>query len=50
MRNIKKTFSKDLNMRDHEDIKEHDQNNLIELIHHISAHDEQLMKKHKIEQ
>jgi len=28
-RNIKKTFSKDLNMRDHEDIEKCDQNNLV---------------------
>jgi len=50
MRNMKKTFLKDLNMRDHEDIERHDQNDLIELIHHISACDEQSMKKCKIEQ
>jgi hypothetical protein len=47
---MKKTFLKNLNMRDHENIEKCNQNNLIELIHHISAHDEQLMKKRKIKQ
>jgi len=47
---MKKTFSKDLNMHDYEDIKKRDQNDLIKSIHHISAHDEQSMKKRKIEQ
>jgi len=37
---MKKTFSKDLNMRDHEDIEKRNQNDLIESIHHISACDE----------
>jgi len=37
-------------MHDHEDIKKRDQNDLIELIHHISACDEQLMIKCKIKQ
>jgi hypothetical protein len=49
-KNMKKTFSKDLNMHNHEDIKKSDQNNLIESIHHISACDEQLIKKRKIKQ
>jgi len=47
---MKKTFLQDLNMRDHEDIKRCDQNDLIESIHHISACDKQLMTKRKIEQ
>jgi len=36
---MKKTFSQDLDMRDHEDIEKRDQNDLIELIHHISELD-----------
>jgi len=36
---MKKTFSQDLDMRDHEDIKKRDQNDLIESIHHISELD-----------
>ena len=47
---MKKTFLQDLDMRDHENIKRRDQNDLIELIHHISACNEQLMTKRKIEQ
>jgi len=38
-RNIKKTFSQDLDMCNHEDIERRDQNNLIESIHHISELD-----------
>jgi len=47
---MKKTFSKNLIMHNHKDIKKHDQNDLIEFFHHINACDEQLMKKHKIKQ
>ncbi len=49
-RNIKKTFLQDLNMHNHEDIERCDQNDLIESIYYISACDEQLMMKRKIEQ
>jgi len=38
-RNMKKTFLQDLDMCNHEDIEKCDQNDLIESIHHISAHD-----------
>jgi len=38
-RNMKKTFLQNLNMCNHEDIEKHDQNDLIELIHHISELD-----------
>jgi len=47
---MKKTFSKDLNIYNYEDIERCDQNDLIELIHYINACDEQLIKKHKIKQ
>ncbi len=47
---MKKTFLQDLDMRDHEDIKKCNQNDFIELIHHINACDEWLMTKRKIEQ
>jgi len=47
---MKKTFSKDLDMRNHEDIERCNQNDFIELIHHINACDEQSIKKHKIKQ
>jgi len=33
---MKKTFLQSLDMRNHEDIEKHDQNDLIELIHHIN--------------
>ncbi len=47
---MKKTFLQDLNMHNHEDIERCDQNDLIESIYYISACDEQLMMKRKIEQ
>jgi len=36
IRNMKKTFLQSLDMCNHEDIEKHDQNDLIELIHHIN--------------
>ena len=48
-KNIKKTFSQDLDMRDHEDIEKRDQNDFIESIHHISKLDVWLMTKRKID-
>jgi len=35
-KNMKKTFSQDLDICNHEDIERRDQNELIESIHHIS--------------
>ncbi len=48
-KNMKKTFSQDLDMRDHEDIEKRDQNDFIESIHHISKLDVWLMTKRKID-
>jgi len=39
MKNMKKIFLQGLDMRDHENIKRRDQNDLIESIHHISELD-----------
>ncbi len=39
IKNMKKTFLQNLNMRDHEDIERRNQNDFIELIHHISELD-----------
>ncbi len=47
---MKKTFLQDLDICNHKDIKKCDQNDLIESIHYISAHDKWLMTKRKIEQ
>jgi len=38
-RNMKKTFSQDLDMHNHEDIERCNQNDFIESIHHISELD-----------